>query len=155
MMEEILSSSRPPYFSGMSVAGSPISAAFLRSSCKRPRSLFSISRTRGTISCCMNTSAVWAIRWCWSVMSSGVKTSSGARCSMRKLPPLIMCFVSPMAIAPSFSGAGMRPQQPANRLSPAACSVAKKLRLSFKACPLRGGSRKATVRPRGAPERLR
>ena len=36
----------------------------------------------------MKSSAVWPIMTCSSVKSSGVKTSSGVRSSIRKLPPV-------------------------------------------------------------------
>src|SRR5579863_9883107 len=62
MMEEILSSSSPPYFCGTSVAHRPTSAAFFRSSRKRPGFFASISWTRGSISCSANSRAVWRIR---------------------------------------------------------------------------------------------
>src|SRR4029077_6325944 len=54
------------------------------------KSLCSIFSILGTISLTANSSAVWPTSWCCSVKSSGVKTSSGRRCSSRKLPPDIL-----------------------------------------------------------------
>ena len=54
----------------------------------RPASFRSIAAARGRISSRANCSAVAAIWRCSSFRSSGVKTSSGARDSSKKLPPV-------------------------------------------------------------------
>ncbi len=82
-----LSRPSPPYSSGISTPSRPRSPAFFMSS--RVTSYFRarISGIRGTISFSMKSAVVSAIMRCSSDRSSTVKTSSGVRSSMRKLPP--------------------------------------------------------------------
>src|SRR5688500_7353977 len=84
---ETLSRPRPPYSAGISTPRRPISPA-LRSR-SRVASYFRarISGSRGIISVSMKSSAAPAIMRCSSLKSSGVKTSSRRRSSIRKLPP--------------------------------------------------------------------
>src|SRR5438093_5071493 len=82
-----LSRPRPPYSSGISTPSRPSSPAWRSSA--RVASYFRarISGSRGIISFSMNWAAVSPIMRCSSLKSSGVKTSSTRRSSMRKLPP--------------------------------------------------------------------
>ncbi len=86
-VELTLSIPRPPYSSGTSTAVNPSSAALRSTAAIAPGSFASIAVTRGKISSRANRSAVAAICRCSSLRSSGVKTSSGVRDSIRKLPP--------------------------------------------------------------------
>src|SRR6266851_462611 len=75
----------------------PRSAACLISSRASFQSLFSSSSMRGTTSASTNCRVVSAIIRCSSLKSSGVKTSSAVRSSIRKLPPLKISFCSSTA----------------------------------------------------------
>ena len=86
-VELTLSIPRPPYSSGTSTAVNPSSAALRSIAAIAPGSFASIAAMRGKISSRANRSAVAAICRCSSLRSSGVKTSSGVRDSIRKLPP--------------------------------------------------------------------
>src|SRR3954463_16721704 len=56
----------------------------------------------GIISWRANSSAVFAICWCSSVKSSGVKTSFGLRSSRSQLPPATFTFGTAVAVAINF-----------------------------------------------------
>src|SRR5947199_7680460 len=56
----------------------------------------------GIISWRANSSAVFAICWCSSVKSSGVKTSFGLRSSRSQLPPATFTFGTAVAVAIYF-----------------------------------------------------
>src|SRR6266851_7087026 len=75
----------------------PRSAACLISSRASFQSLFSSSSMRGTTSASTNCRVLSAIIRCSSLKSSGVKTSSAVRSSIRKLPPLKISFCSSTA----------------------------------------------------------
>src|SRR5918912_4592969 len=81
----------------MTAPTSPNSADFLTSSRASAQSCFSSSGMRGRTSLSMNSRVVSAIMRCSSVKSSGAKTSSGVRSSIKKAPPLIICFSSATA----------------------------------------------------------
>src|SRR5437879_3240427 len=63
------------------------SPAFFSRSRVIEKSLCSIFSALGMISFTAKSSAVWAMSWCCSEKSSGVKISLGFRSSSRKLPP--------------------------------------------------------------------
>src|SRR5215212_7155959 len=88
---------RPPYSSATVAPMKPSSAPFRTSSRASFQSFFSNSGVRGRTSLSMNCRAVSAIMRCSSVKSSGVKTSSGVRSSIRKLPPTTIFFSSATA----------------------------------------------------------
>src|SRR4051812_3592562 len=102
MAEETLSMSEPPYCSGTSMLAMPISLAFFSRSRVTWYSLCSIFSIAGRISCRANSSAVFAICWCSSVKSSGVKISFGLRSSRSQLPPAIFTFGTAVAVAICF-----------------------------------------------------
>ena len=87
MVVEILSSPAPPYCSGVPPLIRPRSAALRASSGIRPGFLASRSLTCGKTSLITNSSAVCPISFWSSVRSAGVKMSSAAGDSRRKLPP--------------------------------------------------------------------
>src|SRR5579864_2884872 len=99
MADVTLSSSMPPYCSGTSTPLNPSSPAFFTSSRVTAKSLCSIFSMLGTISLLANSSAVCAMSKCCSVKSSGVKTSSGLRSSIRKLPPGILLPGTAVSVA--------------------------------------------------------
>src|SRR3954469_3048674 len=102
MAEETLSMSEPPYCSGTSMLAMPISLAFFSRSRVTWYSLCSIFSIAGRISWRANSSAVFAICWCSSVKSSGVKTSFGLRSSRSQLPPATFIFGTAVAVAICF-----------------------------------------------------
>src|SRR3954471_22409762 len=102
MAEETLSMSEPPYCSGTSMLAMPISLAFFSRSRVTWYSLCSIFSIAGRISWRANSSAVFAICWCSSVKSSGVKTSFGLRSSRSQLPPETFTFGTAVAVAICF-----------------------------------------------------
>src|SRR5688572_10602616 len=77
----------PPYSSGISMPRRPSAPAFFMSSRVTSYLRARISGIRGAISFSMKSAVVSAIMRCSSDRSSTVKTSPGARSSMRKLPP--------------------------------------------------------------------
>src|SRR3984957_12529392 len=82
-----LSSSEPPYASGIPAPSRPISPAFFSSDGIRPSLCFSRSATSGRTSLFTNAVAVWPIRRWSSVTSAGVKTSAGAIDAVKNPPP--------------------------------------------------------------------
>jgi hypothetical protein len=87
MAEDILSISRPPYSSGISIAVRPRSAASFNRRRVTEKSLASIWSEAGMISLMAKFAVVSAICLCSSVKSSGKKQSAAPGSVMRKLPP--------------------------------------------------------------------
>src|SRR3990172_6882298 len=101
---ETLSRPSPPYASGTSAPSRPIAAALRSSSTIRPSFLCSSSSARGTPSPALHSSVVCPICRFSSLKASGMKTSPGARSSMRKLPPRIRFSAATVAMASFLSG---------------------------------------------------
>src|SRR5580698_10733442 len=101
--EVTLSSSSPPYASGMSTLIKPSSPALRRRLRVTAKFLASISAAAGITSFVVNSMTVLAICRCSSEKSSGVNISCGSRSSMRKLPPLIRCATVVVATDKSYN----------------------------------------------------
>ena len=99
MAEVTLSICMPPYCSGTSTPLNPSSPAFLTSSRVIAKFLCSMFSMLGTISLLANSSAVCAMSRCCSLKSSGVKTSSRVRSSIRKPPPRILLAGTAVTVA--------------------------------------------------------
>src|SRR5579859_5597264 len=89
-MAEAISISMPPNFSGIRMAVRPSSADFRNTETATPGVCCRMSSRFGSTSLRQNSSAVRAMARCSSVKSSGVKTSSGVRSSIRNAPPLVL-----------------------------------------------------------------